>query len=401
VFLVFSKVLLTLTSFEATVPIKLKPHLMKNTFYMLLVLLFALQVKAQSTVHTLEHNGLTRSYRLYVPATYTGNAAVPLVFNLHGYTSNAMQQELYGDFRNIADTANFILVHPDGTLDVGGNRFWNAFGATGGVDDVGFISAIIDKIDEDYNIDLARVYSCGMSNGGFMSYRLACELGNRITAVASVTGTMAINAPALCNPVKPTPIMQIHGTADPTVPYNGNTTMTAIETLVDFWVEKNNCNTTPVITDVPDINTTDMCTAQHFLYTDGTNGSTVEFFKVIGGAHTWPNAPITIGVTNRDFDASVEIWRFFSQFSSVELVSVAAHLNPQTVTCFPVPVREMLHIQSDNPINQVLIHDVTGKEIFAYRGDLQTINTSSWQPGIYFISFVMDDVTETQRLLVE
>ncbi len=374
---------------------------MKNTFYMLLVLLFAFRVISQSTVHTLEHDGLTRSYRLYVPATYTGNAAVPLVFNLHGYTSNAIQQELYGDFRSIADTANFILVHPDGTLDVGGNRFWNAFGASGGVDDVGFISAIIDKIDEDYNIDLARVYSCGMSNGGFMSYRLACELGHRITAVASVTGTMAINAPALCNPAKPTPIMQIHGTVDPTVPYNGNTTMTAIETLVDFWVEKNNCNTTPLLTDVPDINTTDMCTAQHFLYTDGTNGSTVEFYKIIGGAHTWPNAPITIGVTNRDMDASVEIWRFFSQFSNTELMSVAANSFPKAVACFPVPVQDLLYIRSDNPINRVLIHDVSGKEIFVYHGNLETINTSSWQPGIYFITFVVNDVSETQRLLVE
>jgi polyhydroxybutyrate depolymerase len=374
---------------------------MKNAFCICLSLLSFFYVKAQSTVHTLEHNGLTRSYRLYVPASYNVNTAVPLVFNLHGYTSNAVQQELYGDFRSISDTANFILVHPDGTLDAGGNRFWNAFGASGGVDDVGFISAIIDKIDEDYNIDLNRVYSCGMSNGGFMSYRLACELSNRITAVASVTGTMAINAPANCNPMKPTPIMQIHGTADATVPYNGNSTMTAIETLVDFWVGKNNCNPTPIITDVPDINTTDMSTAQHFLYTGGSNGSTVEFYKIIGGAHTWPNAPITIGVTNRDIDASVEIWRFFRQYSNATLLSTPEHSQAFSVLLFPNPAQKLLHIQSEKTLEQIAVHDLTGKQIFAFTGHWESIALEHWQSGVYFVTLTAEGVTKTERLVVE
>ena len=109
---------------------------MKSLKVILFSLVFPLTIAAQSTVQTMQHDGLTRSYRLYVPDSYDPNTAVPLVFNLHGYTSNALQQEVYGDFRSIADTANFILVHPDGTLDGSGNRFWNAFGASGGVDDV-------------------------------------------------------------------------------------------------------------------------------------------------------------------------------------------------------------------------------------------------------------------------
>lgn len=374
---------------------------MKTCKLIFLSLLFPSTLFSQSTVHTLEHNGLTRSYRLYVPASYNANTAVPLVFNLHGYTSNAIQQELYGDFRGIADTANFILIHPDGTLDVGGNRFWNAFGASGGVDDVGFINAIIDKIDDDYNIDMNRVYSCGMSNGGFMSYRLACELGDRITAIASVTGTMAINAPALCNPVKPTPIMQIHGTADATVPFNGNTTMTAIETLVDFWVEKNNCNSTPIFTEVPDINTTDMCTAQHFLYAAGTNSSTVEFYKIIGGGHTWPNAPITIGVTNRDFDASLEIWRFFSQFSNETLVSTPSFSQTFSVVLYPNPVKELLHIRTDSYLEHLVIRDLSGKEMFSSHEPLTTIATANWQAGVYFITLMTEVETKTERFVIE
>src|SRR5690606_1227667 len=174
--------------------------------------------------------------RLYIPASYDGTESVPLLFNLHGYTSNNVQQEVYADFRPIADTANFIIVHPNGTLDLGGNRYWNAFNVPGGVDDVGFLSTLIDEISQSYTIDMNRVYSTGMSNGGFMSYELACALGYRITAVASVTGAMPKNRPSTCNPPHPVPAMQIHGTADPTVPYNGNAQQESIEDVVDYWV---------------------------------------------------------------------------------------------------------------------------------------------------------------------
>ncbi len=373
---------------------------MKSLTFALLSFFLPLAVSAQSTVHTMEHDGLTRSYRLYVPASYNANTAVPLVFNLHGYTSNAQQQEVYGDFRGIADTANFILVHPDGTLDGSGARFWNAFGAAGGVDDVGFISALIDKINEDYNIDLNRVYSCGMSNGGFMSYRLACELGDRITAIASVTGTMAINAPAACNPYKPTPIMQIHGTADPTVPYNGNAAMTAIETVVDFWVDQNNCNSTPIFTAVPNTNTTDMCTAEHYLYTNGSNGSTVEFFKIIGGGHTWPNAPITIGVTNRDIDASIEIWRFFSQYNTNGLLSNPTFEEALSFHLYPNPARDLLIISSQRTIQSIVITDLSGKQIFAQDGHITSIQVADFNTGFYLVRILSEGEVWTKKISV-
>jgi len=354
----------------------------------------------QSTVQTIEHGGITRSYRLYVPDIYDGNTSVPLIFNLHGYTSNALQQEIYGDFRGIADTANFILVHPEGTLDAAGNSFWNAFGTTSGVDDVGFISALIDKIDEDYNIDLTRVYSCGMSNGGFMSYRLACELGERITAIASVTGTMAINAPAACNPYKPTPVMQIHGTADATVPYNGNSTMTAIETVVDFWVDENNCNTSPIEYVVPNTNTTDLCTAKRFLYHSGSNGSTVELFKIQGGAHTWPNSTFIIGVTNRDFDASIEIWRFFSQYSSASLSSITTFSDALAFQIYPNPTQDLLMINTQKNIQSVVFSDFSGKQYFNHEGHITSIHLEGLSAGIYFIHILCDGEIWTEKIIV-
>jgi polyhydroxybutyrate depolymerase len=372
---------------------------MKLHTTLLLTLFISATALAQSTVHTMQHNGLTRSYRLYIPSAYTGDVPVPLLFNLHGYTSNAQQQELYGDFRGIADTANFILVHPDGTLDGSGNRFWNSFGASGGVDDVGFISALINKIDDEYNIDLSRVYSCGMSNGGFMSYRLACELGDRITAIASVTGTMPTNSLTSCNPFKPTPIMQIHGTADATVPYNGNTFMTAIETVVNWWVNFNQCSPIPIITEVPDINTSDNCTAEHFLYSNGTNGSTVEFYKITPGEHTWPGAPINIGVTNRDINASIEIWRFFSKFSTINLVSTP-NSEVFLFDISPNPASQLLNIKSNQSYEHLVITDLSGKRVFTQTGQVENIDIRNLNQGVYLISIFWNGLTSTKKIVV-
>ena len=145
----------------------------------------------QTITATLTHDSIDREYILYVPANYTGDTPVPLVFNFHGFTSNAGEQMAYGDFRPIADTAGFILVHPEGTLFNGSTHF-NVGGFTAGstVDDVGFTEAMIDTISAEYNINAERVYSTGMSNGGFMSFLLACQLSDKIAAIASVTGSM-------------------------------------------------------------------------------------------------------------------------------------------------------------------------------------------------------------------
>jgi len=140
---------------------------------------------------SIEHNGMDRSYILYVPESYDGTKAVPLVLNFHGYTSNAKDQMNYGDFRPLADKEGFIVVHPQGTL-LDGKTHWNVGGWTlaSKVDDVAFTEALLDHLSSEYKIDAKRVYSTGMSNGGYMSFLLACQLSNRIAAVASVTGSM-------------------------------------------------------------------------------------------------------------------------------------------------------------------------------------------------------------------
>lgn len=373
---------------------------MMRSSYFFLIGLFFTNILAQSTNHTVLHNGLIREYRLYVPALYDGATPVPLVFNLHGYTSDNLEQEFYGDFRPIADTANFILVHPNGTFDLSGNRWWNAFGGPG-PDDVGFISSLIDEIAGDYAIDLNRVYSCGMSNGGFMSYELACALSHRITAVASVTGSMPKGRFATCNPSKPIPAMQIHGTMDATVPYNGNAQFEGVEDVVDFWRNQVGASAAGVYFPWPDLDPNDGCTAEWFIYENATNSASVEFFKVSNGGHTWPGAPITIGVTNQDFSASEQIWRFFSQYSADQLANLEEAPPAIAARVYPNPSEGIFIIESAYALHRAVVCDMMGRVVQSIEldGSLQ-IELEIDRKGVYLIRLASSVGEENFKVIV-
>jgi polyhydroxybutyrate depolymerase len=168
----------------------------------------------------------------------------------------------------------------------------------------------------------------GMSNGGFMSYRLACELSDKISAIASVTGSMSTNQINTCNPINPIPIMQIHGTLDPTVLYNGSLGIEAIDDVISFWVNFNNCNTQPIFNNITDLNLIDLCTAEHYIYENGDNDTSVELYKIINGGHTWPGAaiPLAGNNTNQDFNASQVIWQFFNQYDINGLIETNSNI---------------------------------------------------------------------------
>lgn len=259
---------------------------------------------------SISHDGMTRTYYLYEPASHTGITPVPLVLNYHGWGSTASQQMNLADFQPIADTAGFIFVCPQGTL-FEGNTHWNVGGWTVGstTDDVGFTENLIDSISSSYNIDSTRIYSTGFSNGGYMSFLLACQLGDRIAAIASVAGSMTPETFDVCSPTHPTPILQIHGTADGVVPYDGDTWTLPIGDAIQYWVDYDNCNDIPITTPLPDVDPGDGSTVEHVVHEDGDSGVTVEHLRVIGGAHDWPGA-----FGNMDISASEEIWKFFSRY---------------------------------------------------------------------------------------
>lgn len=365
---------------------------LKN-FVLSLLLLTGFFADAQNGVtlsDSIKSNNIFRKYRLYVPNSYTGQA-VPLVFNLHGYTSNATQQQAYSNFMPIADTAKFLVVYPEGTNPTG-PQYWNA-GFGPGANDVLFMSDLIDSLDLAYNIDLNSVYSCGMSNGGIMSYYLACNLPNRIAAIASVTGSM-LNAWFTCVPNRPFPVMEIHGTNDATVPYNGDGTFKHIDSVVKKWRVFNNCNPTPVTTNVPDINTTDGATATHYKYTGGTSGTEVELYKVNNGAHTWPGA-FPIGVTCQDFNASAEIWRFFRKYKLNVMTGLEENEKNTTVELFPNPSVDQLFVKL--PAKLIIDYSVTnvcGQELIKnmqINSSSVKIQTNELKEGIYFVNLRCED----------
>ncbi len=367
--------------------------------YFLLLIMFvcsATIASAQTITGSIQHDGLERSYRLYVPPNLPQNSHPPLVFNLHGFTSNAQQQELYSGMNAVADTAGFIVCYPDGI----GNA-WN-IGVAGGstADDIGFIAALIDKFHLENNIDLERVYSCGLSNGGFFSYRLACEMGDRIAAIASVAGSMTTAMLDECSPQRPMPVMEIHGDADPVVDYNGAIGNSAVRDVFDFWTSNNHCLWPANIGDIPDVAPNDQCTASFEFYYVCTDLAGVILVTIHGGGHTWPGAfpTVVFGPTCQDFNASREIWVFFRQFH-LELPSATSGTIVPSVDfqAYPNPFFDRLNlVAEDNDVTTVHIFDATGRVIWEGKAG-KTIDTSHWPYGLYFMVFETEAEVITRK----
>jgi polyhydroxybutyrate depolymerase len=282
----------------------------------------------QTLNKSIVHDNLQRDYIIHIPNSYNSNIPIPLVFCFHGYTSYASTIMSYTNFNFVSDTAGFIIVYPQGTL-LQGSTHWNVGGWTIGstADDIGFSISLLDSISNEYNIDITRVYSTGMSNGGYMSFLLACQMSDKIAAIASITGSMTPQTSNVCNPQHPTPVLQIHGTNDLTVPYLGDPAWTeSIDDVLQYWVDYNNCNTSPVITPIPDNNIFDGSTAEYIVYDGGDNYVTAEHFKIYGGGHDWPGA-----WGNMDINASAEIWKFFSKYDINGLIGINTYISDKAV----------------------------------------------------------------------
>lgn len=348
---------------------------------------------AQQTITAnLMSGGINRSYIIYIPANYTGTTAVPLLFNFHGYTSNAQQQMFYGDFRPIADTAGFIIVHPEGTLDNTGTTHFNVGWGGSTVDDVAFTSDMIDAMAAAYNINLERVYSTGMSNGGFMSLHLACRLSDRIAAIGSVTGSIVPATMNSCNATHPTPVLQIHGTSDGTVPYNGGAGWSeSILSVLNFWKGHNNCGA-PTTEVIPNTSTTDGSTVERISYVGGDNCSEVVHYKIIGGGHTWAGSAFPSSGTNYDINASREVWNFVSRYDINGMIGPctanAGVIMPELeLTIFPNPVRSEFSVKGLQEELDFELTSVIGTRVQAGKlcSTSNVISVESLRNGVYFL----------------
>lgn len=340
---------------------------------------------SQLTNNSFVHNGITRDYLTYSPSIYTGSTPVPLVIALHGLGDNMNNFANIG-MNYIADTANFIVVTPQAILET---QFTNATAWNSGagvlgftlnpnVDDIGFLSELIDTISANYNINNQRVYVCGFSMGGFMSQKLACELNNKITAIASVAGT--IGSTITCTPGRAVPVCHFHGTGDSTVAYTGNQYGNDAEDLVNFWVTNNSCGSSPTVTVLPDL-ANDGYIVTHSLYDGCTDNADVEFYRVDSAGHEWLMPPPT-----NDIFYTSEIWKFFQKHNHVVSVNeIEQNLN---FDLYPNPSNGIINLTVNNKAaTRVKVYDLSGKisfetEITTYKKQL---NLSHLANGSYFV----------------
>lgn len=338
---------------------------------------------AQNINGSFMYDGILRTYILHLPPGYNSSVPTPLVLNLHGLTSDAQQQLFYTGFNTEADAQGYIVVYPNGV----GNSWNSGFNVPyhGGVDDVGFLSALIDTVSANYNIDACRVFSTGMSNGGFMSYRLACELENKIAAVASVTGSMTDSMMFYCQNSRPVSVMEIHGTADNIVAYNGSAAFTSVDQNFNFWKQRNNCPGTEQTVNMPDIDPLDGATVTKIFFPLCDDSTELITYKVNGGGHTWPGASLIIGVTTQDIKANVEILNFFNRNPLCKSVSLNENKH-NTVLFFPNPAENFIRVKTGTREKFVLlIFDVHGKKFFEEINcyDNNSLEISNFPPGIY------------------
>lgn len=194
--------------------------------------------------------GEDRPVDIHVPPQYDGSTPAPLVILLHGYTATGNLQESYLQLTPLADELGFLYLYPDGTVDPGGNHFWNATDACcdfsdSGVDDVAYLTQVIDDTKARYNVDPKRVYLIGHSNGGFMAHRMACERASTIAAIVSLAGA-TFDDEARCKPDAPVHVLQIHGTLDATIAYGGGNISfggpyPSAESSASLWSDLNDC----------------------------------------------------------------------------------------------------------------------------------------------------------------
>ena len=259
---------------------------------------------------TIVSSGESREYLLYVPASYDETTPAPLVISMHAAGMWPAAQKGMSRWNDAADRHGFIVVYPSG-MDGRGPRIWRADGGAGLARDVTFIAELIDALKAAYNIDPARIYANGLSNGGGMAFVLSCTLSDRIAAVGMV-GAAQLLPWSWCADGRPVPMITLHGTADRVTPYHGGKTWVAPRAFPDIavwtagWARRNRCAADPVesvvAADVTRIHYTD-CAADTVLY------------RIEGGGHTWPGGRLlpewALGPTSRGIDATSEMWAFF------------------------------------------------------------------------------------------
>lgn len=275
--------------------------------------------------HTINLNGVERTYYIHVPASVSTNSRSPLFVVFHGLGGHGSRMAQRTGFNDIADREGFIVVYPNGQdgswIDAGPDSL--RLREEAGILDLAFIDELLTTVDSEYGIDPSRVYATGVSNGALFSYLLACQRADRFAAVGLVAGAGITGATEACDPESPISYIAFHGTDDSIVPYEGAEIASGFpelghylgaEQALQFWATSNSCEEPPEIVEIEDSPIIDNSTAHLTRYGNCEDSTAVELYTLDHGGHTWPGHPPSsdaLGATNRDIDASELIWEFF------------------------------------------------------------------------------------------
>lgn len=380
-------------------------------FFLFFLLIFVSEWSfATWTMETINVNGRTRQYRLFIPNTYDADKTYSLIIGIHGLGSDPVNfSGGMSDFESIADTANIIMAYPQGLpFPIMGNA-WNAGAGTlgvrpnTGIDDVGFINAVTDFLQASYPINKNKTYIYGFSNGGFMTHRMACESNSRYAAFSSIAGTIGTYLPK-CKPGRFIPILHFHGTTDINVGYYINLFGLNVEDLMKEWSGLNQCSTAPPIkTNIPDIKS-DGYTVEHYAYQ--ACKAPLELFKINNALH------VLLNKADNDISYSEEIWKFFNRFTLNERTDTITRLHSNfkkdDIQIYPNPVASELTINlqkiKNNGELSIRICDFTGQQILqqsASEYGFNKIDCSRFANGMYFIHISNQEKTYTEKILIQ
>jgi len=263
-------------------------------------------------------NKENRTFYIHLPLNYKKEKKYPLVLLFHGTVANANKIKNYTKFNEFADEKEIIIVYPEYT----GNWDWD-LKSPEKTKEVKYITAVINYMEKNFNIDKKRIYQTGYSSGAEMSYILACSIPDKIAAFAPVAGNIRKTYVQGCYAKKPTPIMIIHGTEDPYEKWNGNPAkeMLSVDDTLNFWKKRNGCSDKQEESDFSQKADNNSTKAKMYLNSNCKDNTEVSLLKIEGGGHTWPGASTSerietfLGKTNYDINANDIIWDFFSRHS--------------------------------------------------------------------------------------